>query len=261
MADNGSTDGAPEEAVYALSQRATAPYRRQPRLRHRRQPRRFRKRIDVLAQTFYRRQPRRAVGTARHRSAARRRHPLASRRLPGTADPRPGRLGVPVGAAPALEIIRGGMHAVVGPLWPSNPWTARVPPGTHGSQRTRGRLAVGFLSVAAHRGFRGGHRIRRALLHVHGRRRPGRSTGTGRLAQRLCALGGGVARQGAFHWPRPRSQSGGPPRQHLHFPRGSIPKRWQAPLRWVFRGALGARSNLVVRNSLKSRRAQAKGRG
>ena len=38
------------------------------------------------------------------------------------------------------------------------------------------------------------------------------------------------------------------------------PKRWQAPLRWAFRGALGARSSLVVRSSLKSRRAQAKGR-
>ncbi|HEX2215002.1 MAG TPA: dTDP-Rha--alpha-D-GlcNAc-pyrophosphate polyprenol alpha-3-L-rhamnosyltransferase, partial [Mycobacterium sp.] len=38
------------------------------------------------------------------------------------------------------------------------------------------------------------------------------------------------------------------------------PRRWQAPLRWAFRGALGARSRIVVRSSLRSRRAQAKGR-
>ncbi|PRC42515.1 dTDP-Rha--alpha-D-GlcNAc-pyrophosphate polyprenol alpha-3-L-rhamnosyltransferase, partial [Mycobacterium sp. ITM-2017-0098] len=34
-----------------------------------------------------------------------------------------------------------------------------------------------------------------------------------------------------------------------------------APLRWAFRGALGARSRLVVRSSLRARRKQAKGQG
>ncbi len=118
------------------------------------------------------------------------------------------------------SVIRGGMHAVVGPVWKSNPWTAiyrqeREDP----SERAVG-MVVRILLVAAERGVGGDLRLRRALLHVHGGRRPGRSARKGRLAKRLRAVGRSVARQGTLHRPRSRPQPGGPPHQHLHFPGG-----------------------------------------
>ncbi len=52
------------------------------------------------------------------------------------------------------SLIRGGMHAVIGPLWRSNPWTAAYRQDRLAAQRTPGRLAVGIVPVAAQRRFR-----------------------------------------------------------------------------------------------------------
>ena len=76
-----------------------------------------------------------------------------------------------------------------------------LPAGPAGAQRTSGRLAVGILPVAARCRVRCGRRLRRALLHVYGRRRPGRSAGAGGLAERVRADGRGFARQRPFHRP------------------------------------------------------------
>jgi N-acetylglucosaminyl-diphospho-decaprenol L-rhamnosyltransferase len=66
------------------------------------------------------------------------------------------------------SLIRGGMHAVVGFAW---------------------------KSIRCHRG------LRRAVLHVHGGRRPGRPAQPSGLAQCLRARRGDPARQGAFDGP------------------------------------------------------------
>ena len=70
-----------------------------------------------------------------------------------TADPRSGRLGLPVGAPSAeprsRRHARGGRTAVE-----VQPVDGRLPAGPAGAQRTSGRLAVGIVSVAARRGVR-----------------------------------------------------------------------------------------------------------
>ena len=52
------------------------------------------------------------------------------------------------------SLIRGGMHAVIGPVWKSNPWTAAYRQDRLRAQRTPGRLAVRIVPVAAARGLR-----------------------------------------------------------------------------------------------------------
>lgn len=152
------------------------------------------------------------------------------------------------------SVIRGGMHAVVGPVWKSNPWTAayrqdRAEP----SERPVGWLSGSCLLMrsAAYTEIAGfderyfmymedvdlGDRLGRAgwqnvyvpsaeVLHAKGH-----------------ATGRDPARNLAAH--------------HVStytFLADRYAKWWQAPLRWAFRGALGARARLVVRNSRRKTR-------
>ncbi|TQK31055.1 glycosyltransferase family 2 protein [Arthrobacter sp. SLBN-53] len=155
------------------------------------------------------------------------------------------------------SLIRGGMHAVVGPVWKSNPWTAayrqeRLEP----SERPVGWLSGACLLLrrSAFDGINGfderyfmymedvdlGDRLALAgyqnvyvptaeILHDKGH-------STGRDPARNLA---------AHH------------RSTYTFLADRHPRWWQAPLRWTIKGALATRAGLVVRNS---RRKQAKGR-
>ena len=155
------------------------------------------------------------------------------------------------------SLIRGGMHAVVGPLWRSNPWTAayrqaRLVP----SERPVGWLSGSCLLLrrAAFDEVAGfderyfmymedvdlGDRLGRAgwqnvyvpsaeILHDKGH-----------------ATGRDPARNLAAHHTSTYT-----------FLADRYPHWSQAPLRWTMKAALAARAGLVVRNS---RRKQAKGR-
>lgn len=156
------------------------------------------------------------------------------------------------------SIVRGGMHAVVGPVWKSNPWTAAYrQERTDPSERAVGWLSGSCLLLrgSAYSAITGfderyfmymedvdlGDRLSRAgwqNVYV-----PGAEV----LHAKGHATGRDPARNLAAH--------------HVStytFLADRYPKWWQAPLRLAFRGALGARANLVVRNS---RRKRAKGRG
>jgi N-acetylglucosaminyl-diphospho-decaprenol L-rhamnosyltransferase len=155
------------------------------------------------------------------------------------------------------SIIRGGMHAVVGPLWRSNPWTAayrqdRIEP----TERPVGWLSGSCLLVrrAAFQEVGGfderyfmymedvdlGDRLGRAgwqniyvpsaeILHNKGH-----------------AAGRDPARNLAAHH-----------RSTYTYLADRHARWWQAPLRWSFRGALAVREGVVIGNA---RRKLAKGR-
>jgi N-acetylglucosaminyl-diphospho-decaprenol L-rhamnosyltransferase len=155
------------------------------------------------------------------------------------------------------SLIRGGMHAVVGPFWNSNPWTAeyrqeRQPPSERpvgwlsGSCLLLRRAAFNEVSGFDERYFMYmedvdlGDRLGKAgwqnvyvpsaeILHDKGH-----------------ATGRDPARNLAAHHTSTYT-----------FLADRHPKWWQAPLRWAIRGALAARAGLVVHNS---GRKQAKGR-
>lgn len=155
------------------------------------------------------------------------------------------------------SLIRGGMHAVLGPVWKSNPWsTAYRQEKIAPSERAVGWLSGSCLLLrrAAFEEISGfderyfmymedvdlGDRLNRAgwqnvyvpsaeVLHDKGH-------ATGRDPGRNLA---------AHH------------ASTYTFLADRYPAGWQAPLRWAIRAALAARSGLVVRSS---RRKQAKGR-
>jgi N-acetylglucosaminyl-diphospho-decaprenol L-rhamnosyltransferase len=154
------------------------------------------------------------------------------------------------------SLIRGGMHAVVGPFWRTNPWTAtyrqdRMEPSERpvgwlsGSCLLLRRAAFDEVSGFDERYFMYmedvdlGDRLGRAgwqnvyvpsaeILHDKGH-------STGRDPARNLA---------AHHT------------STYTFLSDRYSHRWQAPLRWTIRAALAARAGLVVRNS---RRKRAKG--
>jgi N-acetylglucosaminyl-diphospho-decaprenol L-rhamnosyltransferase len=253
MADNGSTDGAPEEAVERY--RNVKLYRTGDNL---------------------------GYGTAVNRAVAE--FGLSScsdvfivanpdvQWGPGSIDllleaaarwPRAGALGPlirdPDGAVyPSARhqpsIIRGGMHAVVGPVWPSNPWTtAYRQEHADPSEREVGWLSGSCLLLRSsayseiagfderyfmymedvdlgdrlgHAGWQNVYVPSAEVLHDKGH-------STGRDPARNLA---------AHHV------------STYTFLADRYPRWWQAPLRWAFRGALGARANLVVRNSRRRSR-------
>jgi N-acetylglucosaminyl-diphospho-decaprenol L-rhamnosyltransferase len=155
------------------------------------------------------------------------------------------------------SLIRGGMHAVVGPFWRTNPWTStyrqdRMEPSERpvgwlsGSCLLLRRAAFDEVSGFDERYFMYmedvdlGDRLGRAswqnvyvpsaeILHDKGH-------STGRDPARNLA---------AHHT------------STYTFLSDRYSHRWQAPLRWTIRAALAARGGLVVRNS---RRKRAKGR-
>jgi N-acetylglucosaminyl-diphospho-decaprenol L-rhamnosyltransferase len=155
------------------------------------------------------------------------------------------------------SLIRGGMHAVIGPLWRSNPWTAtyrqeRLEPSERpvgwlsGSCLLLRRAAFDEVSGFDERYFMYmedvdlGDRLGKAgwqnvyvpsaeILHDKGH-----------------ATGRDPARNLAAHH-----------KSTYTFLADRHAKWWQAPLRWTIKSALAARAGLVVANS---RRKQAKGR-
>jgi N-acetylglucosaminyl-diphospho-decaprenol L-rhamnosyltransferase len=155
------------------------------------------------------------------------------------------------------SLIRGGMHAVVGPLWRSNPWTAtyrqeRVEP----SERPVGWLSGSCLLLR-----------RAAFQEVHG------------FDERYFMymedvdLGDRLGKAGWQNVYVPSAEvlhdkghsTGRDPARNLAAHHKSTyiyladrhRKWWQAPLRWSIRSALAVRSGMVVSNS---RRRRAKGR-
>jgi N-acetylglucosaminyl-diphospho-decaprenol L-rhamnosyltransferase len=155
------------------------------------------------------------------------------------------------------SLIRGGMHAVVGPFWNSNPWTAEY----RQERQAPSERPVGWLSGSC-------LLLRRAAFNeVSG------------FDERYFMymedvdLGDRLGKAGWQNVYVPSAEilhdkghaTGRDPARNLAAHHTSTytfladrhPKWWQAPLRWAIRGALAARAGLVVRNS---RRKQAKGR-
>jgi N-acetylglucosaminyl-diphospho-decaprenol L-rhamnosyltransferase len=155
------------------------------------------------------------------------------------------------------SVIRGGMHAVVGPLWRSNPWTA-----TYRQERLDpSERPVGWLSGSC-------LLLRRAAFdEVHG------------FDERYFMymedvdLGDRLGKAGWQNVYVPSAEvlhdkghaTGRDPARNLAahhrstyiFLADRYRKWWQAPLRWAMRSALAVRESLVVRSS---RRKLAKGR-
>jgi N-acetylglucosaminyl-diphospho-decaprenol L-rhamnosyltransferase len=155
------------------------------------------------------------------------------------------------------SLIRGGMHAVIGPMWKSNPWTAayrqeKLEP----SERPVGWLSgsclllrrVAFDEVA---GF--DERYFMYMEDVDLGDRLGEAgwqnvyvPSAEVLHNKGHATGRDPARNLAAHH-----------KSTYTFLADRHPKWWQAPLRWTIRASLAMRAGLVVTNT---RRRQAKGR-
>ncbi|RAV07650.1 dTDP-Rha--alpha-D-GlcNAc-pyrophosphate polyprenol alpha-3-L-rhamnosyltransferase [Mycolicibacterium sp. GF69] len=155
------------------------------------------------------------------------------------------------------SLVRGGMHAVVGPLWKSNPWTAEYrqerrepserPVGwLSGSCLLLRRSAFDEISGFDERYFMymedvdlGDRLLRAGWQNVYV---PAAEV----LHDKGHATGKDPARNLAAHHTSTYT-----------FLADRYPRWWQGPLRWTIRSSLAARAGLVVRNS---RRRQAKGR-
>ncbi|WP_197497676.1 glycosyltransferase family 2 protein [Mycobacterium sp. 1274756.6] len=155
------------------------------------------------------------------------------------------------------SLIRGGMHAVVGPVWPRNPWSLayrqeRLEP----SERPVGWLSGACLLVRrtafdAVGGF--DERYFMYMEDVDLGDRFGRAgwqnvyvPSSEVLHDKGHSTGRDPARNLAAHH-----------RSTYLFLADRHPGWWRAPLRWTMRGALAARARAVVRSS---RRRTAKGR-
>lgn len=158
------------------------------------------------------------------------------------------------------SLVRGGMHAVVGPFWKRNPWTAayrqeRLEP----SERPVGWLSGSCLL------------LRRAAF-----RQVGGFDERYFMYMEDVDLGDRLGRAGWLSVYVPSAEvlhhrghsTGHDPANHLTAHHKStyifLADRhsgwWRAPLRWTLRGSLQVRSRLMVRNSLRSRRRNVEGR-
>lgn len=155
------------------------------------------------------------------------------------------------------SLIRGGMHAVVGPVWKTNPWTAayrqqRLEP----SERPVGWLSGSCLVLRkqaydAIAGF-----DERYFMYMEDVDLGDRLEGAGwqnvyvPSAEVLHDKGHSTGRDPARNLAAHHTST-------YTFLADRHPRWWQAPLRWTIRSALAARAGLVVANS---RRNIAKGR-
>jgi N-acetylglucosaminyl-diphospho-decaprenol L-rhamnosyltransferase len=155
------------------------------------------------------------------------------------------------------SLIRGGMHAVVGPFWKSNPWTAEYrQERTEPSERPVGWLSGSCLLLRRSAFDEVSGFDERYFMYVEDVDLGDRLGKAGWqniyvpsaeiLHDKGHSTGRDPARNLAAHH-----------RSTYTFLADRHPKRWQAPLRWTIRGALAVRTGLVVRNS---RRQQRKGR-
>lgn len=254
MADNGSTDGAPQAAL--RDHEGVTLFDTGGNLGYGTAINRAMAQVDPAAEFVVVANPdvQWGPGSIDALLAAAQRWPRAAALGPLIRDPDG---SVYPSARQLPSLIRGGMHAVVGPVWPRNPWTLayrqeRLEP----SERPVGWLSGACLLVrrSAFDGIGGfderyfmymedvdlGDRLGRAgwqnvyvpsseVLHDKGH-------STGRDPARNLA---------AHH------------RSTYIFLADRHPGWWRAPLRWTMRGALAARARAVVRSS---RRRAAKGR-
>jgi N-acetylglucosaminyl-diphospho-decaprenol L-rhamnosyltransferase len=254
MADNGSTDGAPEEATQRYSNARLLPMG--GNLGYGTAVNRAVAEITPESEFVLVANPDVQWGprSIDHLLEAAQRWPRAGSLGPLIRDPDG---SVYPSARHLPSLIRGGMHAVVGPFWKSNPWTAayrqdRTEPSERpvdwlsGSCLLLRRAAFDEVAGFDERFFMYmedvdlGDRLGKAgwqniyvpsaeILHDKGH-----------------ATGRDPARNLAAHHTSTYT-----------FLADRHPKRWQAPLRWTIRAALAARAGLVVRSS---KRKEAKGR-
>ena len=150
------------------------------------------------------------------------------------------------------SLIRGGMHAVVGPLWKSNPWTAtyrqdRLEP----SERPVGWLSGSCLLLRSAAFDEVGGFDERYFMYMEDVDLGDRLGKAGWqnvyvpsaeiLHDKGHATGRDPARNLAAHH-----------RSTYTFLADRHSKPWQAPLRWTMRGALAVRSRLVVGKSRRN---------
>lgn len=156
------------------------------------------------------------------------------------------------------SLIRGGMHAVVGPFWKNNPWTAtyrqdRLAP----SERPVGWLSGSCLLLRRAAFEHIGGFDQRYFMYMEDVDLGDRLTKAGwqnvyvPAAEILHAKGHATGRDPARNLAAHHEST-------YTFLADRHHKWWQAPLRWTIKGALVTRTGLVVRNS---RRKRSKERG
>ena len=251
MADNGSTDGSPEEAVERFPNtrllrtganlgygtavnRAVAELRRTSRVST--------SDLFIVANPDVQWGP----GSIDALLEAAGRWPRAASLGPLIRDPDG---SVYPSARHLPSLIRGGMHAVIGPMWRSNPWTAayrqdRLEP----SERPVGWLSGSCLLLRGAAFDEVGGFDERYFMYMEdvdlGDRlgRAGWQNVYVPSAEVLHDKGHSTGRDPARNLAAHHTST-------YTFLADRHNKRWQAPLRWTMRGALAARSRLVVRRS------------
>jgi N-acetylglucosaminyl-diphospho-decaprenol L-rhamnosyltransferase len=152
------------------------------------------------------------------------------------------------------SLIRGGMHAVIGPFWKRNPWTAayrqeRLEP----SERAVGWLSGSCLLMRRSAFERVGGFDERYFMYMED-----------------VDLGDRLGKAGWLNVYVPTAEvlhhkghsTGHDPASHLAAHHKSTylfladrnPGWWRAPLRWTLWASLAVRSRLMVRSALRSRR-------
>ncbi len=152
------------------------------------------------------------------------------------------------------SLVRGSMHAVVGPLWKRNPWTAayrqeRLEP----TERPVGWLSGSCLLVRRSAFAQVGGFDERYFMYME-------DVDLGDRLGQAGWLSVYVPSAEVLH--HKGHSTGDDPASHLAAHHKSTymfladrhARWWQAPLRWVLRAALALRSRLMVRGALRSRR-------
>ncbi|MDY6869417.1 MAG: glycosyltransferase family 2 protein [Actinomycetota bacterium] len=150
------------------------------------------------------------------------------------------------------SLIRGGMHAVVGPFWKSNPWTAayrqdRAEP----SERPVGWLSGSCLLLRRAAFAEIGGFDERYFMYMEDVDLGDRLGKAGWLnvyvpsAEILHDKGHSTGRD-------PARNLAAHHRSTYTFLSDRYPRRWQAPLRGAIKGALAVRAGLVVREARRS---------
>ncbi len=205
LADNGSTDGAPETAARGRERRPVAAHRRQRRLR-----------AGGRTPGW----PTSAPGWALVANPDVVFDPAAVDELLAVAArwPRAATVGpairTPEGelypsARDLPSLATGAGHAAVRVGLAGQPVDGALPPRAGSAPGAAGRLAVGVVLPRRPGGLPRRRRVRPRVLHVLRGRRPRRATGPGRLPARLRAVGGRGARGRARHPPVSRTACSG----------------------------------------------------
>jgi N-acetylglucosaminyl-diphospho-decaprenol L-rhamnosyltransferase len=158
------------------------------------------------------------------------------------------------------SLIRGGMHAVLGPFWPRNPWTTayrqeRLEP----SERPVGWLSGSCLLVRRSAFSEVGGFDERYFMYMEDVDLGDRLGKAGWLsvyvpsAEVLHHKGHAAGRD-------PANLLAAHHRSTYIFLSDRYPGWWRAPLRWTLRASLAVRSRLVVRSSRRKSLKLAEGR-